>query len=337
MKTFFLKYTILFLLLILQAGCRTNSPTEKYLSSCDNVVDVHDKIVEIPTEETPMSIFSKVYIMDKYLIITDYKSINKLIYLFDKNTFQLVQNVTPIGQGPGEMSNIGNLCTDERNRKFYVFDNGNLKLLSYDLDSVINNPDYIYQTKANLSEKIFPMNCCYISDTLSIVSVAQVIGNWETVHELAGRWNMTTGEIVLGYENSWAEKKRFSFAASEEQGIYVKCYSRYDLMTICNLDGSLRCNVYGPGWTERITDTCHYNMEVCICSDKILALYAGVDHRGNDYPTQIRVFDTNGEYIKTLYMGCHLYRFCYDKENHRIIFVAGDEIQFGYLDLEGII
>lgn len=224
--------------------------------------------MEIPMEETPMSGFVNIYTIDKYLIVIDYKSDDGLIYIFDKNTFQLVRNITSKGQGPTEIANIGDICPDEKNRKFYAIDHGKLLFVSYDLDSVVNNPSYVFQTKANFNGKLYPEQCCYINDSLSIVGLLEVKGNWD----------------------------------------------------------------------EDITETCHYNMDVRTCGDKIFALYSGADYRSREYyPSQIVIFDTDGKYIKTLETGYHLQHFCYDKDNNRIILYTDDEIQFGYLDLKGII
>ena len=80
-------------------------------------------------------------------------------------------------------------------------------------------------------------------------------------------------------------------------------------------------------------------MDVHICKDKILALYSGADHRSNEfYPSTIHIFDTAGNYIKTLETGFHILYFWYDKEKYRIVFCTYyDEMQFGYLDLEGLL
>ncbi|WP_251619699.1 BF3164 family lipoprotein [Odoribacter lunatus] len=335
MKTKF----VLFLLSISALwGCSQQASTEKYLSERNNVVNVHDKVVEIHIDEPYISSIFHVFIMDKYLFITDYQNADGHIHIFDKNTFQYIANIAPKGHGPYEFVNIGEICPDEKNRKFYVFDFGKYKLLSYDLDSVIHDPSYRFHEKTSFKEPLYPYKCCYINDTLSLVSIVDVENNYRNVNILAGLWNMCTGELRIGYENPSVKKKRFQFDASEEEGIYVKSYSRYDLMTICNLDGSLKCNVYGPAWSKEITNICHYNMDIRICKDKILALYSGADHRSPDhYPSKIHIFDTAGNYIKTLETGFHILSFQYDKEKHRIIFGTNDEMQFGYLDLEGLL
>lgn len=318
--------------------CSEEQPTDKFLKTRDNVIDVHEQIVEIPMRNIIISSYANLYSMGNYIIIKDYKSPEALIYLFEKENFKCVANVTPLGQGPGEIANIGDIILDEKKGKFYVFDHGKQQLFSYDLDSLINSPDtYQFHTKARFDSRLYPYTCCYINDTLSVAAIAEIYED-NTYSEIAGLWNMTTGDLKIGYENSKIKKKRFSFDASEEAGIYVRCYSRYDLMIICNLDGSLRYNVYGPNWDDEKTNTCHYNIDVRIGGDKIFALYSGEDHRSLEfYPSKIVIFDSDGNYIKTLETGYHLLHFCYDKENHRLILYTRDEIQFGYLDLEGII
>lgn len=331
-------YNVLFVACILFNSCKNESPTEKHLKSRNNIVDVHSRIIEISMEDTPISSYANLYSMSNYILLKDHKSPEALIYIFDKTNFKCVANITPLGQGPQEIANIGDFILNEKNGEFYVFDHGKQKLLSFDLDSLINNPStYKFRTKAEFEKQLYPDRCYYINDTLVISAITQVYED-NRYGELAGTWNMKTGEIKIGYENPKIKKRRFAYDASEEAGIYVKCYSRYDLMTICNLDGSLRYNIYGPNWDEDITNTCHYNMDVRIGGNKIYALYSGEDHRTRErYPSKIVIFDCDGNYLKTLETGYHILHFCYDKEFHRLILYTYDEMQFGYLDLEGII
>lgn len=48
-------------------------------------------------------------------------------------------------------------------------------------------------------------------------------------------------------------------------------------------------------------------------------------------------YDLDGNYIKTLNVGYNIIIFCYDSESNRIIMVLDDEIQFAYLDLDGLL
>lgn len=325
------------LVLLFLFCCRNDSPTEIYLGSRNNFVDVHEKIIEIPMDEVLISGFSSACLLDNYLIVKDNRSPDKIIHLFDKNTFKHVQSSTRIGQGPKEIASLLNIVPDEKNRRFFAIDAGKRKLLTYDLDSLLSDSNYVFNVKTNLQED-YAGTFIYMHDTLSIAQFLDLdpkTGNG-TIYN--GQWNMLNGNFKKGYANPLARVKRYAFGASEELGLYVSCYSRYDLMTICNLDGSLKCNVYGPNWKDDITNMCHYNMEVCFVKDKIFAAYSGEDHRSREFhPTQIHIYNTDGEYIKTLKVGYHITGYCYDEDNHRLILDLNDDIQFGYLNLEGII
>lgn len=189
-----------------------------------------------------------------------------------------------------------------------------------------------------MKKKLFPDDYLYLNDTLCIAKIIEPIGNNDYKPSVA-RWNMATGEInPMPYEYPDLKKVRFIYAASAEHQLYVQCYTQYDLMTICDFNGNLKCNIYGPKWVNEKTQTQHYSLGVEFCGDKILALYSGGDHRTDAYyPTKFLVFDLNGNYLKTLETRYMITDFCYDKENNRLIINLNDEIQFAYLDLEGII
>ena len=52
---------------------------------------------------------------------------------------------------------------------------------------------------------------------------------------------------------------------------------------------------------------------------------------------KIHVFDLKGNYQQTLDVGYKMRQCTYDKTHHRLFMVFNDEIQFGYLDLKGIL
>jgi hypothetical protein len=55
------------------------------------------------------------------------------------------------------------------------------------------------------------------------------------------------------------------------------------------------------------------------------------------YDVEPNVFDLDGNYIKTLDVGYRIWRMSVDEDNDRLFFTFDDEIQFGYLDLKGIL
>lgn len=84
---------------------------------------------------------------------------------------------------------------------------------------------------------------------------------------------------------------------------------------------------------------------ILFCKDKIVISYWGGENfykkkngeLGSNNPDKFLIFDLKGNYLKTLNPGYTLSTCCYDKENNRIILKLNDDIQFAYLDLDGII
>lgn len=332
------KNIFLLVICVILISCHGNSGTEKHQTRRNNVIQVQDQVKEIEFEDTYLSNFARIHTMDDYLIISDYKSFDNLIYLFDRNNFSLIANIAPRGQGPGEITNIGTIGIDEKNRAFYVNDHGKQKIFSYPLDSVLTNPSYTPGVKMNMNERQFPNRYVLLNDTLCIGQIIEPIGNYGFNQSIA-KWNISTGEIIpMKYTHPEIERKRVCFAVSEENGIYVECYHHHDLFTICDMDGNLKQNIYGRKWDNKTSNKQQYFGDVIIYNNRILASYS--DGRENfkevreDYPTQILVFDLTGNYIKTLDIGYNILDLCYDDRNNRLIMQFDDTIQFGYLTLE---
>jgi outer membrane protein assembly factor BamB len=332
---------LLYLSFIIITGwsCIQSNETEKYQSNRDNIVNVQEKVKWVEMEDVFISSINRLYLADDYLIISDSQSTDETMYLFDKDNFRYVTGIAHRGKGPGEIANIGHIAFDKARHKFYVSDNGKRCIFSYDLDSVVSDPKYMPSVKISMSVKIFPDKYQFFHDTLCIGRVIEPIGNSNFKQSVA-KWSMALGEFkTMNYTHPDIEKKRVYVNASIEHGIYVEYYQHHDLMTICSLDGELKYNVYGPNWDSRNTNkTVHYGT-IVFCGDKIFASYAGKDNFSKDNdPTKIIVFDmNNGDYLYTLEVGYSIVNFCYDKDNHRLILFLNEEMQFAYLDLNGLI
>jgi len=332
------KSVYLFLIIAFCWGCSSNSATEKYQNKRSNIINVRDKIKEIVIEDILIGYYSFPQIIDNYLFINDYKTANEYIHIFDKNNFKYVTSTGFKGQGPGEIVNIGHIAEDKMNHKFYVSDHGKNRIFSYDIDSVLTDPAYMPVEKMKMGEQEFPNDYIFINDTLSIGVTIQRLGN-NDFKPVVGKFNMKTGEIInMNYTiHPDVKKKRICFDVSMEHGIYVECYLPHDLMTICNLDGDLKYNIYGPDWDTETHGKDYYG-PVQFCNNRIVALYSGEKSFTKDakfnYPTKFMIFDLDGNYLKTLETGYQIIRFCYDKDNSRIIMSMNDDIQFGYLDME---
>lgn len=336
-------YTLL--LIAICCSC-SQSHTDKHHGKRNKIVNVHDKVKEIVIEDVLVSDLCGVSLIDKYLIISDHKSSDDQIHLFDKNTFTHIASIAPKGQGPGEIANMGYLAMDEAHQRFFVTDHGKNKIYSYPLDSVLANRYYQPEAKMSIGERECPGNYIYLSDTLCIGDFMKFIESYGIVHTTA-KWDMITGRMTP-FENLHPELKRpvTSIELSVEHGIFVECYHYHDLMVIRSLDGGLKYNIYGQKWDTETSNKKSYFGQVVFCKDKIIAEYEDgndtffLDKHGApsaNWATRLIVFDLQGNYINTLEVGYELVHICYDEQTNRLIFGARDDIEFGYLDLEGVI
>jgi hypothetical protein len=335
-----LNKSLYLLLVFLCCSCINNSKTKTHFSFQKRIINVQEQIKEIEIEDVLINSNNRLYLIEDYLIIRDNNSFEKQIHFFNKNNFEYIVSTAERGQGPYEITIIGHIEYDKTNRKIYVSDHGKRNIFQYDLDSVLADPQHRPTVKMKLEHDLFPDRYQYVNDTLSIGVVIAPIGNSD-FKPTVGKWNMNTGEIkLMPYEHPNIKKKRITFAVSMEHGIYVECYIYCDLITICDLNGELKCNIYGRNWSSSNTNTnaiSHYG-KVAFCNDKIFAAYSGGNNFSDEsYPTKFIIFDVYGNYIQTLETGYKIVDFCFDQENNRIIMTLDSEMQFAFLDLNGII
>ncbi len=318
--------------------CTKNRSTEKYQNNRSNFVNVKNKVVEIFFEEAIIGSIARLHLINDYLIIQDPKSDHMLIHLFSRNNYEYVTSTVPKGQGPGEVANMGHIGINEITQEFFVSDHGKLKIFSYSLDSILINPYYVPSLKKEINNVQFPSSYEFINDTLCFARIIEPSGNVGH-NEAAAKWNMKTGEITkMKYSHPKTEKKRIDLAVSIDNEILVECYQNHDLMTIMDLDGNLKYNVYGSNWNSRNASQFRHFGKILFREDKIIASYSGGDLRSEEYyPDKLLIFNIRGDYIKTLDIGYRISDFCYDQNYDRIIFNFEDIIQFGFLEMNDLL
>lgn len=334
-----MNFRICFFLLIsafaLLVSCNTNE-TEKYQKERNKVLTVASKLHKITLGDLMIGSNARVFIMGDVFIVQDNDSYTKQIHLFHKKDYTYITSFGRKGEGPNEITNMGHIAVDGAHHKLYVSDHGKQKIFSYDVDSLIHDSLYVPSVKWSMNIESFPADYDYYSDTLSVGRVIQPIGNNDykpIVAKINFKKNVFT---LMPYEHPNIKKNRFSYASSLEDDVYVQCYSYYDLMTICSLNGKLKYNVYGPMWDERSSKVKFFH-KVIIANGKVLALYSGKRLGIRESPTMFQAFDLNGDYLYTADLGYEIIDFCYDKDNNRLILVLDDEdFQFAYLNLSDL-
>ena len=116
----------------------------------------------------------------------------------------------------------------------------------------------------------------------------------------------------------------------------VQAFDPGDLLTLLDDELNLKCYVKGPKWNEK-RDNLHHFGAVAIYGDYILALYDGTLWNEANSPRICHVFDLEGNYVKTLDFDYNVHTISIDEEKARMYVSMDDVIQFGYLDLKGIL
>ncbi|BAR50882.1 hypothetical protein TFKS16_0576 [Tannerella forsythia KS16] len=150
---------------------------------------------------------------------------------------------------------------------------------------------------------------------------------------------MLTGEMKpMNYSHPKVEKRRITLDVSIEDNLYAEAFHNRDLITVLDLDGNLKFNIYGNNWRSREENELQHYGNVILCKNRIIASYSGGDRLTDEYfPTKLIVFDREGNHLKTLETNYRISDMCYDKDHNRIIMSLDDEIQFAYLDLDGLL
>ena len=315
------------LFLISCNSCNENR-NEKFQKHRDKIINVEDKIIDIKTD----TIFglSILFIIDEILIVSEVRPRgDKGIHLFNKNTFEYITSTGILGKGPGEIASPGNIGIDRKNRILWVADHGKKLRWKFLLDSVLNNDLYKPTESLEINYDIFMERYGFLNDNIVIGKAVNILPDHSFIKAMA-KLNLNTNDIELyGYEQPKAigKKSYSSFKLSIENNIYVNCYSNLDLMTICDLDGNLKYNVYGPGWLKNKDNKNDYFTGVDLFNDNIIASYLGdvsiiydkyKRPRGN-LPSKFLLFDLEGNYKETIETGYKFQTFCMDEENLRVI------------------
>ncbi len=333
------------LLIFLTVACKTNNDgkTEILQKHRNKIINVGDKIIDIK----PEILFgnSVLYIIDDILIVNEVSPQGeKGIHLFNKNTFKYISSTGIIGRGPGEIAGLGGIGIDRKNRILWVQDFGNKVMWKFPLDSILNNEKYKPKIKLELNYDSFIERFDFLNDSIVLGVAVQILPNYSFVKSMS-KFNLNNSVIEkYGYAHPKAVGKNSSsvFALSIENNFYVNCYYYNDLLTICDLNGNLRHNIYGPEGLNNKDNINSYFFGVDLFGKNIITSYIGDvglinDENGpkGNTPSKFIVFDMEGNYKKTIETDYKFTYFCVDEENKRIFVYFNSRVEaLGYFNLD---
>lgn len=335
-----MKHILSFILIVILWGCSHPSGIDKYLHHSGNVMDVKRMVNEIVIDTPFIGGLARPYILGEYFILTDPQSEDNQVLIFDKKNFSYITGFGHPGEGPDEITSLGELITDEKHRCLHVTDYGKMQLFGYNLDSILLNSNCLPECKIEINRITTPVMFSYVDDTLCY-ACSMTAEPGKHFQESLVTWNMETGDmrpLISGHPE--VERQRIRYTVSLENDLIAVSYDHHDLLATYDLKGNLKHYIYGPDWNNATSNAMiYYYGSIVICNNRIIVGYSGKRNPdvGQIHITNLLVFDLDGNYIKTLKVDYNIVLFCYDSEYNRIIMVLDDEIQFAYLDLEGLL
>lgn len=334
-------------------SCKNDTQFEKYPDFSKNKVDISGKIKKLETDLLLGQ--SKLKIVGNYLLVCDIFSLDEGFIFFDKKTLKYVGKGGKKGQGPGEIiryKNVNLIPNEQDSGSFFVFDFSQVLLYKYNVDSLLS--DKLYRPKRVLGFK----NTGIVSNFFLLNdSIFVGLGSYATSSS-----SFITGVVKLdiakkeidefGYNHP--KVKEFGgnnthsfFTGSKSKNRYVRAYLNQDLMTVCDVEGNLICNVYGSKWDGRKQKRfkVDYFRKSQLYHNYIIVAYNGgaadiLDEnkrpRGT-YAKKFLVFDLDGNYLKTLDLGEEIRFFCLDEETNRLFLALRNRDELSYVDLSGIL
>lgn len=335
-------FICLLILFIIACKNNDNQKAEKFQKRRNEIINFEDKIIDIKTEILFGN--SLLYIINDVLIVNEISpSGDKGIHLFNKNTFEYITSTGIIGKGPGEVARQGRIGVDAKNKIFWVSDHGKKVMWKFHLDSVLKNEMYKPTENVVLFDDLFLSRFDFLNDSIALGKAVRILST-STFDMISANLNLNTNKIkVFGYQHPKAvdRKSNSQFKLSVENNFYVNCYAYCDLMTICDVDGKLKYNIYGRQWLNKDNKKTYFK-GVDLFKNYIISSYigdAGVVYNefkrpvGN-LPSKFLVFDLEGNYIQTTDTGYKFTYFCVDEENKRIIvYFDGKENPLAYINL----
>ena len=282
---------------------------DKYQQHSGNVIDVKDLVKEIVIDTPLIGGFARPYILGEYLILTDPQSEENQISIFDKKDFSYIAGTGHMGEGPNEITRLGEIILNEKRRRFYVADYGKMKTLEYELDSVLLNPNYLPIHKTEINRIATPVMFSFFNDTLCY-ACSMTAEPGKHFQESLVTWNMETGDmdlLITGHPK--IERQRIRYAVSLEHNLIAVSYDYHDLLVTYDLQGNLKHNVYGPNWNDATSNAMiYYYGSIVICNNRIVVGYSGERNpeMGQIHVRNLLVYDLEGNYIKTLKIGYNI-------------------------------
>jgi len=326
-----LRFIAIFILLI---SCRQSVDNSR-----NNHVDISQDVIPFDTDSIQIGAGARIYTSDSLVIIKDGQSNDMLLTIIDIQTLKTKGQIAKFGPGPDEVAVPGAVFIDRDNKSISIFDYGQLKISSYNIDSALVMDKYCPTTISNFNNQQFPDRYVHVNDTLGFARSITIDPKKKGYTQGICRYNITTGELTDISGPSRMEGLKSLFGISVADRIIAEGATNNDILNIYDFNGRLLHEIKGPDYEPQVVKGKVFFREIKVIPDYILAAYSGRASGENAYSAdRIHVYNHDGSYVKTLIIGKDITDMAYDNTSNRLFCIFNDEnIQFGYIELDGIL
>lgn len=325
------------LIIVALISCQRDNDTFEFTNSIDcssnvNAFDLRDVLLG-----------SSVYIDidENRLILLDMRSRDELIKVFNLNTGDYLGSFAKVGPGPMEIGGPDPLClkhsSDSSRAKVLMIDHAQHKIMSFDIDSALNDEEYNPYRLLKISHSNFPSRMKFIADTFSLAEMISMDPGKDGFSKTPGIFNLTTGEMTPFETSNGFRMKQFSFDADERQNLCVIGGYTDDVLFLYDFNGNLKRTIKGPDYKHDSNKNIVFYSNIELADDYIFAVRSGSKISKNALGNQIVIFDTLGNYIADLELGKAIRDLKYDKTSGELFVSLIDDLQIETINISKLL
>lgn len=279
----------------------------------------------------------KLYILNDYLFIyAPLSSSDKKVDIYDKNSFKYLTSCGIKGGGPGEISATGPMMVDGENNCFWLCDFGKMLIYKFPIDSVFKITDYKPSFSYKLPTGVGFLNFYFETEDTIVASTLQLAEMQCKIKKIClvdQTLHTTNYEVPQSIKSDNHYSGMSSIYMNPSTGALVCGFYYSDLILFMDDRGNILKSIEGPLGTKKLKQHAQNNSNLTYSQVTGNEKYIFALFNGNKTDNQniqgasgkyIRIFSSNGDYIKTLELEDNLAKICYDEDKKRIIAISND-------------
>lgn len=340
MRTYF---TPIFFVLIVACNKKNIEFKKEGINVYFKSFPVEEKVIGNPVKlSKELLVARRLAIWDSLLLINDSQTTDEHIHIFNLNNYRYITSSVSKGEGPGELTSVSSVFVEKR--KLYLHDVQTQKLLSIDIDSILQNKYryHSFSTMTNQKSRVMRLvksNDMFIGDLMpAFQNRIQVFD--KNLDELSSLGDFPPFENTGSIDSIrfLIQVKGYLFQGNLEtvpqNNLLLMSHHFTDIIEVFDISTNENIlNIIGPEQNyppkyELLNDGfgvpckgCKYAYNtIRFYDNKIYALYSGIEER-ESYAHECQtlfVFDLNGMPLKKIVLNVSLSDFVLTKKDNQI-------------------